>query len=292
MKHPNFFIVGAPKCGTTALAQYLSEHESVFMADPKEPHHFSTDLNHGRYRDADEYLDLFSAAERGHVAVGEASVWYLYSREAVPNILARYPDARFIVMFRNPVDMAYSLYDHLYFEGSETVASFRAAWDLQEARRNGRHVPASCTEPARLQYRSVCSLGQQYERLLARVGAERVFPIVMDDLVERPRSVWLDLLHFLGVADDGRTEFPPANVAKERKSVVLNRMNDLYRRFRQSLGLRGFGTGLLSSLDRWNRRVRPRTSLSGEMRELLASEFRDDVALLSCLLERDLGGWP
>ena len=74
MRKPNFFIVGAPKCGTTALSEYLREHPQVFMSRPKEPHHFATDMPRYRFtKNEADYLDLFSGADDSHTAIGEAS---------------------------------------------------------------------------------------------------------------------------------------------------------------------------------------------------------------------------
>jgi len=86
MKKPNFFILGAPKCGTTSLAMWLSEHPNIFMCPIKEPHYFNTD-GLQRIKTLEQYESLFTDAKPEHVAVGEASTHYLYSKEAVPRIL-------------------------------------------------------------------------------------------------------------------------------------------------------------------------------------------------------------
>src|SRR5580692_5743985 len=107
---PNFFIVGAPKCGTTALNHYLSAHPEIFMAK-KEMHHFGADLKFGSQffrRDRDEYLAEF-AEGHGRKGVGETSVWYLFSREAAAELKAFNPEARVIIMLREPVEMVQSL---------------------------------------------------------------------------------------------------------------------------------------------------------------------------------------
>ena len=132
MKEPNFFILGAPKCGTTALAQYLSDHPKVFMTDPKEPHHFNTDQNYGDFKDAERYRKLFQDAGPEHQCVGEASVWYLYSKDAVANIEATIGAPRYIAMLRNPVEMAASLHEQLVYSGNENITSFEKAWAAQE----------------------------------------------------------------------------------------------------------------------------------------------------------------
>ena len=88
-RRPDFFILGAPKCGTTALSEYLRRHPRVFVSRPKEPHYFCADFDYyyaPGQRTEEHYLRLFAEADEGHLAVGEASVWYLYSEDAARNI--------------------------------------------------------------------------------------------------------------------------------------------------------------------------------------------------------------
>ena len=124
MKKPDFFILGAPKCGTTSLADWLREHPSIFMCGPKEPHYFNSDSEHHGAVDLPHYESLFEDADDSHLAVGEASVWYLVSETAVDNILQYQPRARFIICIRNPVEMAVSLHDQKRFSGDEPIANF------------------------------------------------------------------------------------------------------------------------------------------------------------------------
>jgi hypothetical protein len=111
IKKPNFFLVGAPKSGTTAMVQYLATHPDIFMAK-KEMHFFGGDLRFRApfYRhNLNEYLAEFQGCN-GHCRVGEASVWYLLSSQAASEIYAFKPAANIIVMLREPVEMLYSLY--------------------------------------------------------------------------------------------------------------------------------------------------------------------------------------
>src|SRR5438046_517218 len=95
---PTFMIVGAPKCGTTALYEYLQTHPQVFISDPKEPHYFAEDLGaHRTVFNRAEYNALFSAAGSQHLAVGEASAWYLHSSVALPKVKCEFPDIKLIV---------------------------------------------------------------------------------------------------------------------------------------------------------------------------------------------------
>ncbi|SRR6056297_999156 len=136
IKKPNFFIIGAPKCGTTSLYYYLKDHPDIFMAEPKEPHYFSTDFS-DKFRKVltrEDYLNLFKEAKK-YKAVGEGSTEYLYSKEAVPNILKFNSEAKFIVMVRNPIELVISLHQELFVEMNENIEDVEKAWDLQEKRR-------------------------------------------------------------------------------------------------------------------------------------------------------------
>src|SRR4030042_1995639 len=106
MQKPNFFIIGGPRCGTTALSEYLRGNREVFFSEPKELNFFFTDFN-PKYRlctDENVYLGKYFSEAGQYRAVGEGTPWYLYSKEAVPNILRFNHSAKFIVMIRNPVD--------------------------------------------------------------------------------------------------------------------------------------------------------------------------------------------
>lgn len=109
MRLPHFLIVGAPKCGTTAMQQYLGEHPEIFLAQG-EPHYFGSDLavDWGP-RSWDEYVSLFARASEP--VLGEKSTLYLSSSKAAEEIRQACPDVRIIVMLRNPVDMMRSLHN-------------------------------------------------------------------------------------------------------------------------------------------------------------------------------------
>lgn len=291
MTLPNFFILGAPKAGTTAIAQYLSEHPQVFMSNPKEPHHFNTDDNYRHVKLREDYERLFDSASAQHVIIGEASVHYLSSREAVPQIEKTIPRPRYLVMLRNPVEMAYSLHEQMHFSGLEDCSDFARAWTLQDERRNGMHIPRLMPEPRLLQYRQLCSLGAQLQRIYTRVDPDRVHVIFNDDLRHNPRQVWLSLLEFLGIDDDGRCEFPVINDAKVRRSRVLSNAIVTFGMIREKLGIRPLGSGILTYIDQKNRKSRTRPAMSPRMRDTLRKEFAEDVALLADLTKRDLSHW-
>ena len=136
-KKPDVFIVGAPKCGTSAMDQYLAAHPEIYMAK-KEMHAFGSDLRFGPQfyrRDQEAYLAEF-ATRNGERRAGEASVWYLFSTQAAAEIHAFNPEARIIIMLREPAEMLYSLYYQFRFDGNEHLPTFEEAL-AAEALANG-----------------------------------------------------------------------------------------------------------------------------------------------------------
>ena len=290
MKEPNYFILGAPKCGTTSMAAYLAKHPYVFMSPDKEPHYFNTDHNNPyRSRSLAQYHELFEGANDDHIAVGEASTNYINSTNAVPNIIRYNPDSKFIVMIRNPVDMAYSLHDYECFGGREHIKDFAQAWRLQEERTAGRWVSRSCPEPKFLIYGEMCRLGSQLQRLYSQVSSEQISVVVFDDLKADPRQEYQRVLDYLGVPDDGRRDFVVYNQAKERRFYLIRVLAESAGNIKKRLGLTK-GLGILNVINNKNIRVRKRPPMKLEVRQILVDYFYDDVCLLGDLLERDLVG--
>lgn len=179
---PNFFLIGAPRCGTTALSSYLAQHPQVLFSRPKEPHFFNTDHTVRYARTLDDYLACFSHGNGSETAVGEGSVFYLYSRTAVADILARYPEAKFLVALRNPVDAAYSCHGQAVFDHGEILTDFPTAWSAQSGRRNGR-LPVPNRDFAEVfEYGDLYSYADQLERLYSLVPRDRVKIVVYEDL--------------------------------------------------------------------------------------------------------------
>ena len=290
---PNLFILGAPKCGTTALAAYLDQHPEVCISRPKEPHFFNDDFNNRHTRRLADYRACFAAAEPRHRIIGEASVLYLYSRVAVPNIVRFRPDAKFIVMVRNPLEMAPAWYSEAAYSSTfgETASTFEEAWMAQDERRAGRSIPPICSEPKVLLYRELCSVGAQLQRLLSLVRRESVHIVVFDDFVRDTRAEYGKALRHLGLEDDGRLSFPVVNAARQLSHPrVYHRFvrvrNTLKRALRIS-GSLGVGSVLKSALTA----ARERHEVPDQVRDAMIRDFAGDVRLLETILERDLSSW-
>jgi len=138
VNRPNFFIIGAPKCGTTSLARYLGGHPHVFVTTPKEPCYFSRSLTTEReqrrskvcHRTLDGYLHLFDLAKEQHWLRGDATTRNLRCEAALLEIKALVADARLIVMLRDPAEMVPSWHAQKLHERQEVERDLERAWRL------------------------------------------------------------------------------------------------------------------------------------------------------------------
>lgn len=300
---PDFFIVGAPKSGTTALYEYLKSHPDVCLSHGKEPHFFCDDFPGYQWcRNERNYLQQeFSHCRDHHKRVGEASVWYLYSSVAAANIREFNPAARIIVILRNPVDMLYSLHSQMLYNMDEDQSDFETAWRLQSERRQGRNLPPRCREPRFLQYAEVGRFGAQLQRLFNTFERQRIHVVFLDELRAEPVRVYRALLDFLGLDYDGRTEFPIVNnnrVFRSQSLQVLLQTEalpgmNLVRRLYRLLGINRIG--LMRLLNRLGRRFnsaeQERPPLCAAFRQELVAEFSEDIRLTEALLGVDLQHW-
>ena len=119
-KKIDFFIVGAPKCGTTAFHSYLNSHCRIEMLE-KEQHVYGSDLDF-KFRPSNyiEAYDLdYDLKSKGDVLIGEGAVWYLVSETAAKELKKVSPNAQILIFLRNPIDAIYSLYSNLFFNGND-----------------------------------------------------------------------------------------------------------------------------------------------------------------------------
>jgi hypothetical protein len=290
MIKPNFFIIGAPKCGTTSLFRWLSQHPQVFMPEKKEPNFFNHDFWVPNRISEAEYLKLFESAPPDKKVIGEASTRYLFSQVAIDNSLAYCNNPKFIAMVRNPVDMLYSLYNHLYCLKVEYCKSFRDAWNLKEARARGRSIKALCADPHSLAYGDIGRLGEQIERLYQKVPGRQRLVIVMDDLIVDPNSIWVSVLRFLNIDETVQIDFRVSNRSMDTRFKSLNEivywLSGLKRKFRVDTSF-----GILNRISQLNRVEATRQPLDDGLRSEIIQYFCDDILKLSNLLNRDLSCW-
>ncbi len=296
---PDFFIVGAPRCGTGALYYQLGMHPHVYAPTSKEPHFFVRDFNApGFFTDLDEYVALYSGAGDAR-RVGDGSVWSLYSEVAPRLIRESVPDAKAIVMMRDPVELMRSLHARNVVYGDEDISDFAQALAAEPDRQAGRRLPPGGAFPQALLYTRVARLGEQVTRLLESFPREDVHFAVLEDLATDPAKVYSDVLKFLEVDDWQPESFRRYNPNRRERSSLVKRL--LYQ---DRFSLRAMSRALLSPrrrmilrstsmwrrISRANAPVAERDPLDPILRDQLRDLLAADVALLGEIVGRDLAG--
>ncbi|WP_067563880.1 sulfotransferase family protein [Halofilum ochraceum] len=271
----NFLIVGAPKCGTTALAQYLGEHPDIYVTSPKEPHFFLCEKD--RHRKITTLAHYRAILEKGHncIVSGEASVWYLFSDHAREEIFRYNPFAKIIILVREPAEFVASLHAQLVFGGYEADPELERAWERERKRKAG--IPANTIEEIpgwRTRYRELIRMREYAVRYVERFGDENVLILNYEALVADAGSVYRKTLEFLDIEDNGREDFPPVNVRKAHRSRVLGRLlhaanrqkigSGLARRAKSALGVGSLG--IVSAVKRFNIKTVPRRTIPERLR--------------------------
>jgi hypothetical protein len=301
-RKPVFFIVGAPKCGTTAMDHYLAAHPDVFLAR-KEMHYFGSDLQFtSRFyrRDEAAYLAEFEGWKNQRCA-GESSVWYLYSQKAASEIKAFNPDAKIIIMLREPAEMLHSLYLQFRFDGNEHLPTFEEALAAEPDRREGQRLGRGTYLPQGLLYRETARYTEQINRYLEVFSRDRVRVILYEDLATDPRTIYRKILEFLEV-DPHHMEpggFKVINGHKSVKSGLMQKVisDPLIRSTALKVG-RKLPRSIFIALQRaevrlWksNTRLERRPPIPSDIAARLKREFEPEVQRLSELLGRDLSHW-
>lgn len=294
---PDFFLVGAPKCGTTAMADYLGQHPEIGMCPRKETHFFTSDLRARlatkrgqRPPSLGQYLDLF-AGLGDRRRLGEASVWYLYS-EAAPHAIREFcPEAEAIVMLRDPVEMLPSLHSQFVYVGIEPVEDFERALELDPERERSGAPPGFPPSS----YRAAVRYADQLRRYLEAFGAERVHVIVYDDFRDDTLGAYRRTCEFLGV---DRAFEPEIEVVNPNKRVRSRAMRRLVRRPPEALrrALHAVTTEEMRrrggrALKRVNTRFERRPPVSPAVAAALRPEVERQVRELDELLGLDVSRW-
>lgn len=280
----NVFIVGAPKCGTTAWVEYLQTHHDIFFTE-KEYCFFAGDLPNFRFVHSEaDYAQLFAQSGTAKI-VGEASAMYLFSSVAAQRIKDYNPDAKILIFLREQEDYLPSLHNQFLREFSEGTEDFETAWRMS-GQRPAATIPATSLEPRTLDYVAMGRFNEQVERYLTAFPPEHVRIIRFRDWTADPRATYVEILEFLGVEDDGRSDFPPINPGMRYRSQNLARfllyppevVRKLVRLARRIVGFRGSipyqKTISLMSAPGYKKQI------SGELRDEIRRYYAEENRLL------------
>ncbi len=302
MSMPNFLVIGAAKCGTSALCDYLAQHPQVYLCPSKEPNFFIAEgrseipfrgprdrevltKQDGWVSTLDRYRRLF-AGVTSERAIGEGSTWYIYDERAPGQIHRYLPEAKLISLLRNPVDRAYSAFNMMLMDGRETTTSFAKAIAAEDER-------VRSNWELLWHYRRMGFYYEQLERYYQLFDARQMYVILYEDFTTRPREVMRDVLRFLDVDDDFEPDM------SERSNVSMVPKHSSYQRFIVSQSpLKSAATALLPASFRqrakeklvYSTATKP-VPLAPELRRQLVDVFRPDVLKLQKVLSRDLSHW-
>ena len=301
MNKPTFFVVGAPKAGTTAMCKHLSKHPEIFIPPKKELNYFCTELADGKQEyTLEEYLSYFQ--EGSGKICGEGTPLYLPSKFAAQKIYDFNDRAKIVIMLREPVSLLYSLHSqYLYNGSSEDIQSFQEALNAESDRKQGKRIPKHCKNPKKLIYREFVRYTEQVQRYFDLFGRDRVHIIIFDDLKADFSKVYRDTLSFLEVNPEFQPEIQRINSNKKVRNVVLQKLikyppakileiGKFFFPLPQSTR-RYLLEAFKNKLKKLNTEKSNRLPLNSDFQHTLQEEFSAEVQSLSQLIGRDLTHW-
>ena len=295
-RKPNFFIVGAPKCGTTSLLHYLKQHPDIFMSDYNEPHYFGKDLNKlndVHITEKNKYLNLFSKVN-DEVIIGEKSPYYLYSSLAPIEINKFNPNAKIVIMLRQPTAMIHSMHSQYYYSGNENEGNFSRALTLEVNRKKGEYIPNNIDLIEKLFYKTyVYKLPTQIKAYLEIFNKGNVEFILLEELKNATDETYKKILRFLGVNSSFVPEF---NIINPHKTYRVKIIRDCIKFYSPILGkMRSKcninSLGIMKFIERVNTRYIVKSAIETKLKERLDKEFFPIIKELEKIINRDLSQW-
>ena len=289
---PHFLIVGAPKCGTTALHYYLSQHPEVNMS-PKEIHYFGNDLG---YKVERPTLDYYQSFFKEQGINGDGSVWYLYSDTIFEELKALNITPKIIVMLRNPTEVCYAMHSQNIIDANEDIYEFELALGLEESRKKGNNIPIN-TDPNRaLFYKEIGRFLPRIRFFQENIKASDLFIGLQEDLKTNTVQFLIEIEKFLQLTPFEKYDLSRVNSNK----VVAN--NSLHNTIKHpgSLKIKLFRTVLpYKPLRKWlvekvynqNIKEEKRIPIKSNTKNILDQYFKNENIELSKIIKSDISSW-
>ncbi len=299
---PDFFLIGAPKAGTSALHAALAVHPHLFLSRIKEPKYYmcgdspppaykgpgDAHSNQEWVWQRERYLELFDRAPKGTLR-GESTPFYLYNRDARRRITADRPDAKLIAVLRDPVDRAYSNWMHLWMDGLEPEADIVEAVAREQQRIDAGWAPI-------WHYSSLGMYGRQLVDLFDHFPREQVLLLRYRELVDSPDVTLNRVFDFLGVEGAEIDTIPSDNSrvfvrdgVRARTVGPVIRAGATVGQFLPPQVWRAVSKPLISQLHKGGDPSRPK--LAPEHREALLAPHLDDISLLEEITGESFDQW-
>lgn len=285
---PNFFIVGTPKAGTTSLYHYLEEHPEVYMSPIKETNFFSYDnikkqglfYNEEHLSTLDEYLAQFNGVTN-EKAIGEASVSYMFYPDVPSKLKAFEPNAKIIIVLRNPIDRGFS-----HYLMDERLGFVNIPYEDIVLKKNNDRKNA-------LYYQQYVELGlyyRQLQRYFSVFDKSQIKIFLYEELTKDINAVIHQLFNFLEVDDN----FKPNSSLKHNAflSPENNFVKYLYKnKAIRSLVKKTIGTSAQDYLKNtlFTKEKKPILELS--LKQELIKVYKDDINSTAQLLNLNLKHW-
>ncbi len=296
-KFPDFLVLGAMKAGTTALWTTLRSHPSIFMSAVKEPSFFaycntppafncpgSKDVLSSIIWDEMEYHKLFASCPATHKA-GEASPVYLDSPDAPATAFERIPNAKLIVMLRDPVERAFSNWIYYRQKGIEDCSDFEKALSQEEKR-----LKAGWRSGWGYQRKGF--YGEQLDRWLSVYPKTSLLILFYEDWLKDPHLIVDKICRHLDIPGS-----LPVAIRSENKSSLPHSGNLQ----RVIMGDNPFRTFARRYLPLWARdaimwpmlkiNLGPKPKLDPDLKKRLAKEFETQIHRVEEITGRNLNAW-
>lgn len=279
-KWPNFFIVGAPRAGTTSLYEYLKDIDGIYMSTIKQPNYFSVSVSdkillQRPFRKKNEYLKLFQDV-KDEVAIGEATPSYLWDPQSPKLIHQVIPNAKIIMILRDPVERAFSHYLLTVGFGQET-GTFSDA--IKKALKAKPDFSGAIIEAG--------FYGQQITRYLEYFEKKKIKIIIFEEFIKNINSTMKEILEFLEVSAPITDSFKKIHnqytVPTNKFTAFLIR-NRAVRHIAKNLLPREGGRKLKKFFDKEGNKP----ELSENDKKFLQELYHDDVLHLEKILNRKL----
>jgi len=284
---PNTIVIGAQKCGTTALYNWLSQHPDIF-GEPamKDFPFFCSDehLNRGQV-----WFSKRFAGERGERVILHGYVHYLFLAERTAELFAQLPpETKLLAILRNPIDRAHSAFLQARKTGRESLKSFDAAVERELSKGID-----NLESPEDQAYLAHGLYADQLANLLKFFPRNRIKVILFDDLEENPQRLCSDIFIFLGLSPDFSPTFKTINAfGIPRTQIVIsllsNRIITSFLKLFIPLNLR---IRISQGLIQLNTKIVSKPAVSEEVRLRLSKYFNQDIENLELLLGRSLANW-
>lgn len=297
---PTFLFIGTGKAGSTSLYYYLREHPEVFMSPVKETNFFSYeggrpnfagpgDLQSMAHKTTIASIEAYQKNFQGvtnEKAIGEVSPSYLYVPQAPQRIKKYLPDVKMIAILRNPVDRAYSNYQHRLNLGLDPLTDFSEVINAEKSRIDSNWAPT-------WHYLAQGFYYQQLSRYFDLFEREQLRIYLFEDWSTNKLKLIQDIFDFIGVdatyTPNLTTKY---NISGKPKSSIINNFltkQSSVKTILKKVVPKQVHQRLGSELMMANLKRLP--SLSSEVRQQLNQMYKPDILKLQDLIDRDLSNW-